>query len=255
MMSETLTIDKVSVHKSGKPILCDITTTIQGSQIVGVVGANGAGKSTFLSAIARQLSYKGSITWNTNNPTENTIGFMPQSCKVSTALTVLETVILGCHEHLGWRVRPREIDNAMVILDSLGMASLSSRMMTTLSGGQQQLVLLAQRLMRQPQLLVLDEATSALDMAHQISVLGKLRQYVARNKALVLIAIHDLNIAMQYADQLLLLHNGQLLAQDTPENVLTTENIRACYNGLDVELVARPQGRPVIVPNMTLTDI
>ncbi len=119
--------------------------------------------------------------------------------------------------------------------------------MTTLSGGQQQLFLLAQRLVREPRLLVLDEATSALDMSHQISVLMLLKRYVVRHNALALMAIHDLNIAMQYADQLILIHDGRLIHQDASENVLSVANIRTCY-GLDVDLVTRPGGRPVIAP-------
>lgn len=251
---ENLLIDRLSVIRSGSRILHDINCQMPAGQVIGVVGPNGAGKSTLLSAVAGQTGFVGKVIWRGQRPGSSEIGYMPQSCKVSAALNVLETILLGAHERLGWRVSQSDIARAMAILDELSLTDLASRCMTTLSGGQQQLVLLGQRLIRQPDLLILDEATSALDMSHQISVLNLLRSYVTRHRALAVIAIHDLNIAMQYADQLVLIHQGAFILQDHPERVLTAENIRACY-GLDVDLVTRPTGRPVIAPSFQAAPV
>ncbi|WP_200892694.1 ABC transporter ATP-binding protein [Thalassospira sp. HJ] len=251
MMTQTLAIRDLGVRRAGTDILSGVSCALTTGQVVGVIGPNGAGKSTLLSAVAGHTGFSGTVSWGGSGsgvqPKAGDIGYMPQSCKVSASLTVLETVLLGTHERLGWRVSQGDIARATGILAELSLSHLASRCMTTLSGGQQQLVLLAQRLVRQPRLLVLDEATSALDMSHQISVLMLLKRYVVRHNALALMAIHDLNIAMQYADQLVLIHDGRLVQQDAPESVLSVENIRRCY-GLDVDLVARAGGRPVIAP-------
>jgi len=251
MKTQTLAIRDLGVRRAGCDILSGVSCSLITGQVVGVIGPNGAGKSTLLSAVAGQSGFSGAVSWGASGtgarPKSSDIGYMPQSCKVTASLTVLETVLLGTHERLGWRVSQSDIARATDILAELSLSHLASRCMTTLSGGQQQLVLLAQRLVRQPGLLVLDEATSALDMSHQISVLMLLKRYVVRHNALALMAIHDLNIAMQYADQLILIHDGRLVHQDAPENVLSVANIRRCY-GLDVDLVARAGGRPVIAP-------
>jgi len=119
--------------------------------------------------------------------------------------------------------------------------------MSTLSGGQQQLVLLAQRLMREPPLLILDEATSALDLGHQMSVVDALKGYVARTGALVMIAIHDLNLAARHADSLMLLNGGRLVSHGPSGDVLTLPAIQSTYR-IDAEVLNSPSGLPVIVP-------
>ncbi|NIZ00741.1 ABC transporter ATP-binding protein [Thalassospira lucentensis] len=247
MTDQNLVIDRLTVVKSGKHIIDNVSCQFATGQLVGIIGPNGAGKSTLLSAVAGQGRYSGDIRWHGRRPDASDLGYMPQACRVSSTLTVLETVLLGSHERLGWRVSEADIERATAILDEFALAHLASRSMRTLSGGQQQLVLLSQRLVREPKLLVLDEATSALDLSHQISVLGMLRRYVAKQRALVLMAIHDLNVAMQYTDQLVLVDNGVLAGQDAPQNVLTQDKIKKSY-GLAVDLVPRPNGRPVIAP-------
>ncbi len=247
MTDDNLVIDQLSVIKSGKRIIDNISCQFATGQLVGIIGPNGAGKSTLLSAVAGQGRFLGDVTWQGRRPDASDVGYMPQSCRVSSTLTVLETVLLGSHERLGWRVSESDIERATATLDEFSLTHLASRSMRTLSGGQQQLVLLAQRLVREPKLLVLDEATSALDLSHQISVLAMLRRYVAKQGALALMAIHDLNIAMQYTDQLVLIDQGVLAGQDAPQNVLTQDRIKKSY-GLTVDLVPRSNGRPVIAP-------
>src|SRR5262249_23121318 len=154
-------------------------------QIVGLVGPNGAGKSTLLNAISGLVPYTGTITWGGTRIDTREVGLMPQRCAVRAELTALEVVLLGRHERLGWRIDDDALNSAADILQSFGIADLAGRGMQTLSGGQQQLVLLAQRLLRGPKLLLLDEATSALDIKHQMGVFRLLRDYVDRTGALV----------------------------------------------------------------------
>ena len=178
-----LQLSHVSARRGRAEILKDVSATLPAGQIAGLIGPNGTGKSTLINAIATTLPHGGSIRFHGQPVRLGEVGFMPQHCQVRAGLSVLETVLLGRYERLGLRVAGGLIERALQVLDSFGIAHLHERAMTALSGCQQQLVLLAQRLIRQPRLLLLDEATSAL----------------------VVIAIHDLNLATQHAQTVLML--------------------------------------------------
>lgn len=246
-MTERLTLHKVSVDRSRTRIIDDISLSLAAGQVVAMVGPNGAGKSTLLGAIAGGIAHGGRILWRGEQVDRRSIGFMPQHCIVKAELSVLQTLLLGRHEQLGWQIHDRDIEAASQMLTEFGLQHMAERRINTLSGGQQQLVLLAQRLMRQPRLLILDEATCALDLRHQLIVLERLRAYVARTGALVLMAIHDLNLAARNADHLLLLNKGQLAAEGISADVLTATRLRAVY-GIEVDIVDYGQDIPFIVP-------
>lgn len=172
---------------------------------------------------------------------------MPQNCQVRAELTVIETVLLGMHEQLGIRVSSDLVDRAINILEDFSIAHLHARSMHNLSGGQQQLVILAQRLIRQPSLLLLDEATSALDIRHQMQVFDRLRNYVEKTKALVVIAIHDLNLAARHTETIVLLNERGIFAKGSFNSVISEKTLRDVY-GIDSEIVQSPTGRVAILP-------
>ncbi|MCO6180608.1 ABC transporter ATP-binding protein [Ciceribacter sp. RN22] len=246
-MRQGLILDKVAVERGRTTIVSHFSAALVPSQLVAVIGPNGAGKSTLLGAIAGDIPHKGSIRWNGQAVDRAAVGFMPQYCAVRAELSVLQVLLLGRHEKLGWHVGEDDLSAAAEILCSLGLDHLAERPMTTLSGGQQQMVLLAQRLIREPRLLILDEATSALDLRHQIGVLDLLKDYAKRTGALVLIAIHDLNLAARHADSLMLLHNGALVSHGTSSEVLTLPAIRSIYQ-IEAEVLRCRSGLPVVVP-------
>ncbi|MFN7009751.1 MAG: ABC transporter ATP-binding protein [Allorhizobium sp.] len=250
-MSKGLTLRGLGVRRGGARLLDDITVSLDAGQIVGLVGPNGAGKSTLLNAIAGLSSFEGEVAWGGQPVDMKVVGFMPQHCLVRAELSVLEVVLLGRHERLGWRVEDDVIAAAIAILQDFGMEALSARAMQTLSGGQQQLVLLAQRLLREPGLLLLDEATSALDIRHQMRVFDRLGAYVARTGALVLIAIHDLNLAARHSDSVLLLNAGRLEAAGAFADVVTPDRLARVY-GIEAELLTCRAGKPVVVPHSRL---
>ena len=247
MTDKALVLSNVSVTFGQTKILNDISLSLASGQIVGVTGPNGAGKSTFLSAIGKQAPYVGSVQWDGEKIQPTRIGYMPQHSSVRADLSVLEVVLLGRHEQLGWRLKDTDIDAASAALACLGMSHLSQRYINTLSGGQQQLVLIAQRLIRKPDLLLLDESTSALDIHHQMRVMEHLRGYVHETGALVLIAMHDLNLATRHADNLIMLSQGRVVAHGNHENVLTVQTIREAYR-IEAELLRSSNGAPIIVP-------
>ncbi|MDX1739333.1 MAG: ABC transporter ATP-binding protein, partial [Alphaproteobacteria bacterium] len=148
---------------------------------------------------------------------------------------------------LGWKINEGDIEAASMALASLGMTHLAQRHIKTLSGGQQQLVLIAQRLIRQPEVLILDESTSALDIHHQTRVMEHLRTYVSHTGALVLIAMHDLNLATRHTDSLVLLSEGRITSYGNKKDVLTVKTIKDAYK-IDTELIYSSDGTPVIIP-------
>ena len=243
----TLELREVGVFRGRTPILDGINATLPQGQIVGLVGPNGTGKSTLISAIATLLPFTGAIFWNGQPVTLGQIGYMPQQCQVRANLSVLEAVLLGRHERLGWRIGHGDRDAAMTALEDFGIGHLQGRGMNTLSGGQQQLVLLAQRLLRQPKLLLLDEATSALDIGHQMQVFERLRAYVRRTGALVVVAIHDLNLAARHADTIMLLNHGAVAGIGPFDSVIDRRSLRQVY-GIEAELVASQSGVTAVLP-------
>ncbi|MCC8934802.1 ABC transporter ATP-binding protein [Rhizobium sp. 'Codium 1'] len=246
-MSEGLVFDRVGVQFGDRVVLKDVATQFSPAQIIGLVGPNGSGKSSLLGAVAGLVPHFGGITFDGCRVDPRMLGYMPQHGQIRASLSVLEVVLLGQHERLGWRVNAEIQEGAYDILRSFGIADLASRPIHALSGGQQQLVLLAQRLLRAPRLLLLDEATSALDLAHQLRVFEILRSYVTRTGALVVIAIHDLNLAARHTDGVMLLRKGGLAGAGCFDDVVTQQVLRTVY-GVEAEFLSSGATGSVIVP-------
>lgn len=242
-----LHLENVSIARGRSRILEGVTGRLAEGQIVGLVGPNGTGKSTLINAIATLLPFSGIVRWRGEPVRLGEIGYMPQHSQVRADLTVVETLLLGRHERLGWRVDNGDVDAAIFVLEEFGIAHLHARQMNTLSGGQQQLVLLAQRLLREPKLLLLDEATSALDIRHQMQVFDRLRAYVERTGALVIIAIHDLNLAARHTNTIMLLDRGRAAGIGPFGSVLHEDMLRNVY-GIDAEILVSRSGHTVILP-------
>ena len=243
----SLELKSVSVMRGKARILKDISGRLEPGQIVGLIGPNGTGKSTLVNAIATLYPFGGTIHWKGRPVKLGEIGYMPQQCHVRADISVTETVLLGRHEGLSWRVDNAMVDEAIAVLDEFGIGHLRSRSMNTLSGGQQQLVLLAQRLLRSPELLLLDEATSALDVRHQMQVFDRLREYVDRTGALVVIAIYDLNLASRHTDTIMLLNGGYVAGLGSFNEVVCEEALRTVY-GIEAELLRASNGQTVVLP-------
>lgn len=243
----TLELQRVAVRYGKTRILECVDARLEPGQIVGLIGPNGTGKSTLIKAIATLLPFEGRIRWQQEAIDIRRIGFMPQGCQVRAELSVLEAVLLGHHEQLGLRVKSDIIDRAITVLEDFGIGHLHDRSMSRLSGGQQQLVMLAQRLLREPKLLLLDEATSALDIRHQMQVFDRLNAYVRRTGALVIIAIHDLNLAAQHTRTVLLLNAGKVFGQGSFADVVSCDSLRAVY-GIESEIITTDSRRTAVIP-------
>jgi iron complex transport system ATP-binding protein len=225
-------------------VLRGIDLAVEPGEVLAILGANGSGKSTLLRAAAGQLAYRGTLRWS--GPA-NTIGYLPQDNAARVALTAFEVVLLGRLRSLTLRVAPADLQAAEGALAELGIAALAQRRLGELSGGQRQLVFLAQVLAGSPRALLLDEPTSALDIAHQLQVLSLLSAATARRGLTTIAVLHDLNAAARFAGRLALLHEGRVLAIGTPDQVLTPGLLRTAY-GVEAAILPGPDGQPIVLP-------
>lgn len=215
---------------------------VEAGTVVGVLGANGAGKSTLLKAVAGLLPCSGTVHRSERRP-----GYVPQELPKQAALTAFESVLVSQRGGSGWRTRPDQLDRAARVLEELGIARLANRYVAELSGGQRQLVALAQAFVQQPQVLLLDEPTSALDLYHQCSVLELVKTYVRGREAVAVVSIHDVNLAARHCDRLAVLHDKRVYAYGTPSDVVGPELLGEVYRVTST--IFDDAGVPVISPH------
>lgn len=197
-----------------------VTLRAEAGEVLGIVGPNGSGKSSLMRAIAGLKDCSGSVTVQRGGEALR-LAYMPQDLSARTALSVLEVVLLGRLRHLGLQVRSQDLLAVRAVLRELGLESLASRDLGALSGGQRQLVFLAQALAADPQFLLLDEPTSALDIRHQLEVLTMVRRLTRERTLTTLMVLHDLNATARFCDRVALLDGGCLAALGRPAQVLT----------------------------------
>ena len=260
-----LEVRDLSVHYGASPVLENINFTLEPGEKVAVLGPNGAGKSTLLKAVSGLVNASGrvileeisgggkgvcaSISADERDQRDfhATVAYLPQDGLARTGLTVLETVLLGRHESLGWRVSDNELLEARDKLERLRIEHLGQRALDTLSGGQRQLAGLAQALYRAPRILLLDEPTSALDLFRQMLVLDDLGELAHEEGMTVLLVMHDLSLAARFAERILFLKDGRLIADDHSEAVLTSEMVGKVYN-IEAEVLRGSNGSLHIAP-------
>lgn len=240
-------LDRVGVALGRQSVLEDVSLTVEPGEVVAVIGPNGAGKSTLLRAVAGFLRHRGRILFAGRPERPAAIGYLPQQGAVPSELRVVEAVLLGRLRRLGLRLRSADLEAAERVIAELGLGALAGRRLAALSGGQRQLVLLAQALAGEPALLLLDEPTSALDLRHALEILGHLRALARARNLSVLLVLHDLNAAARAADRLVLLAEGGLVAAGPPAEVLEPDRLARCY-GVEVALLEGPDGRPLVLP-------
>jgi len=237
---------------NGLPVLHGVSFQLERGQILAVLGVNGAGKTTLLKCLNGLLaSDAGSIRLDgiplgRLGRTERAmrIGYVPQRLPDSQ-LTVFDAVLLGRRPHIRWASTARDLEITRDVLRLLALEPLALRPLSRLSGGELQRAMIGRALAQQPELLLLDEPTSSLDLRNQLEVLALLRE-AARVRGLALVvAIHDLNTALRFADLFLLLRHGRV-AGLTPRAGMTPEALRSVF-GVNV-LLGEVKGHPVVVP-------
>lgn len=247
----TLKLEALGAHYGRNRIFTDITTgDIVGGMLTAVIGPNAAGKSTLFKRIAGLLKGDG-VVHVSGEESLRPICYMPQDTGANAVLTVYESVLLASKQGSGWKVADQELVDIDRILSSLRITDLAFRDLGELSGGQRQLVAIAQALVRKPQILLMDEPTSALDLFRQIEVLQHMHQLARQTDMAVLIALHDLNHAMRYCDHSLVVADGRLVANGPTADVITPALLRQVYR-VDARIENCTQGRPMVIVDAAL---
>ncbi len=248
-----LTIEGISVRFGRKTVLDDVTMgPLHSGKLSVLLGANAAGKSTLLRRIAGQLHGAGKVMvdgrlvcdWPERHPSRPAL--VPQDIFTGTGLSVLEAILLSAKQGSGWRVRDHELNAVTRLVEQLQLTSIAGSELHTLSGGQRQLVSIAQALVRNPRVLLLDEPTSALDLQRQFELLMLLRQLAHQNGLCVLMTCHDMNHVLRFADHVDVLHCGQIVASGKPRTVITPVLLSQVY-GIEASIEQSSQGYPYVV--------
>lgn len=222
---------------------------IDKGSFVGIIGPNASGKSTLFKTISGLIKpISGEIHLGTENITDfkrrdraMRIAYMPQAFGCNALLSVFESVLLALKQTSGWRVKSDNLDKVADTLNALRLSHLANRGIADLSGGQAQMVAVAQTLVRAPDVILLDEPTSALDLHHQLSILTSIRAEMLQKKPIVMAALHDLNLAAKFCDRLVLIREGNILADGTPEVILAKPEIGETYR-VDADLERTRRG-------------
>lgn len=249
-----LKIHDVAFKYTSTPIIENICMEITRSELAIICGPNGVGKSTLIRCINRILHpHTGSILLDGQEimsmrmrDLARRMGYVSQSSSGVFPVTVFDMVLMGRRPYLGWRSSETDIEKVVEILQLMDIEDLALRDFNELSGGQQQKVVISRALAQEPDILLLDEPTSNLDIRHQLEAMEIIRNLVTEKSVSVIMAIHDLNLASQYADKVIMMKGGRIFKTGDPTSVVTPENISAVY-GIE-SVVKHESGKPYIVP-------
>ncbi len=242
----------------GRNVVRDVSLDVPSGGRVGILGPNGSGKTTLLKLLAGVLAPSpGQVTLDGTPMTSlsrrhvaRRIAMVPQHTHPAFDYTVLELVLMGRYPHLGaFQVEgSADLDIARAALDATGTAEFWSRPFSTLSGGEQQRVVIASALAQQADLLLLDEPTASLDPGYQLEIASLLRELHRDRGVGIVMATHDLNLAASVCETVVLLDEGHVIAAGPTAEVLTRESIARLY-GIDADVAFhREAGHLVVVP-------
>jgi len=247
-----LSVNGLAFDYPSRPVLRNINFSICNGTFLAVLGVNGAGKSTLLKCINRVLKprvgtvliQKEEVAKLSRRELAKRIGYVAQR-REQLNTTVFDAVLLGRKPYIQWEASSKDLETARKALSILELEEYSLRYFDELSGGEQQKVMIARALAQEPDLLLLDEPTSNLDLKNQMEVLKIIKKIVAAGRIAAVVSMHDLNLAIRFADKFILLKNGEIFAAGGLE-VMTPENIEKVYSTpvkiMEVDSI------PVVVP-------
>ncbi|MCW5721395.1 MAG: ABC transporter ATP-binding protein [Devosia sp.] len=259
-MSANHQLEAVGLHLgyADRQIVTDLSLAIPPGRLTVIVGANACGKSTLLRGLARLLAPSRGAAYLDGKPVHTMptrdvatlLGVLPQSPIAPDAIAVADLVGRGRYPHQGWFRRWTIEDDAAVAeaLAATDMAELADRPVDELSGGQRQRVWIAMALAQQTDLLLLDEPTTFLDINHQVEVLDLLTDLVRLRGRTVVVVLHDLNLACRYADHIVAMKAGRVVAEGRPVDVMTEQVVADVFGMASRILVDPISDTPMIVP-------
>ncbi|AVC42415.1 ABC transporter ATP-binding protein [Achromobacter ruhlandii] len=245
-----LAIDGISAGYGGTDVLHDLSLPRLGAgEVTALLGPNGSGKSTLLKALAGLVKVRAGLARLNDLELARMdfatrarhLVYLPQSLPAAVHLRVFESVLVAARASEA-EGPPTDLHGIDRLLERLGIGHLALSYLDALSGGQKQLVGLAQALVRRPRVLLLDEPLSALDLNYQFHVMRLLKQETADHGLITVIVLHDLNVALQHADRAVMIHGGRLVAAGAPADVITPASLAAVY-GVRGRVEACSRGR------------
>jgi iron complex transport system ATP-binding protein len=251
-----ITFDAVTVRYGDDVALSGVCGEVADGEWVGLIGPNGAGKTTLLRSIVQLVPHEG-CTLVDNRPTDDMsrralarhVAYVPQKPEFPAEMTVADYILLGRSPHIGYFGFERSRDHhvAAGLLDRLDLTHMARRNLTTLSGGELQRLVLGRALAQEAPVLLLDEPTSALDLGRRVDALEIVDALRREHGLTVLSAMHDLTLAGQFSDRLILLSEGTVAAVGTPAEVLE-ETILTKHFGHQVQVLHSPDGELIVAP-------
>lgn len=260
-MNDRLELRQLSAGYPRRPVLegLDLERVAPGT-LVALVGPNAVGKSTLLKAIAGLRPVRGQVLLDGTDlasvsPRERLrrVGYLPQALPQASSLVAYEAMLSALRASRPELGRAQSEAAIARIFATLGLDALALRPLNELSGGQRQMIGLAQVLVRAPRLLLLDEPTSALDLRWQLQVLQAVRAQVDEGRTLAVIAVHDLNLALRFCQRIVVLGEGRVLAAGRPAEVLTPELLHIAY-GVRARVEQCSLGHPLVLADEALSN-
>jgi len=226
---------EVTIKYDERVVVADVSLTLEAGKVTSIIGPNGAGKSTLLRALNGQVRHAAGAVLLDGEPIEKfsrrsigrRIAVVAQEAEFRFPVTVLEFVLGGRfawagNAGWGWETE-RDLNVAQAVLQETELSELSGRLMNELSGGERQRAVLARALATEAGFLLLDEPTANLDLSHQANLLALVRNRCDRQQTAALVVTHDINLAAEFADYILLMKNGRVVNAGPPQTVLTPE--------------------------------
>ncbi|OLF41889.1 ABC transporter ATP-binding protein [Psychrobacter sp. Rd 27.2] len=249
-------LDNISHHIGKQQILHDISLSLPSAQVIALIGPNGAGKSTLFSVMARlQPLQSGKVMFGEHDIVScpartlaKTVAMLGQDNQVQGRLRVHELLMFGRYPYHQGQPSAQDEQKVQEMIARFELEPLAERFLSTLSGGQRQRVLIAMIVCQDTPYLLLDEPLNNLDMYHAGRLMRELRELSCSQQKTVVIVLHDINQAAQFADTVVMMKTGQVMAVGQPVDVITKDTMKDLYN-VDVT-VLNHQGRPVIVDTL-----
>jgi iron complex transport system ATP-binding protein len=252
-----LAAQALSAGYSADTIISDLSISFEAGSITAIIGANGAGKSSLLKALARKIKATSgavlldgvSISSLAKTDLESSVGFLgtiPAARNNETVFEMISRSAMAANQIS--RVSPRLREEIDTLLARTSLAELKDRKIGELSSGSRQSAVIAAALVRNPQVLLLDEPTNSLDYSHQLQVINLLSSLKRERKMTIVAVIHDLNLAARFADNVVILKQGKIIDRGAPKDVITPNNLATAFNIL-ARVIEDPVGKtPLVIP-------
>ncbi len=257
-MRAVMEVQQLRVEYDGREVLHGVDLTLKPGEVLGIVGPNGSGKSTVVRALSQVLASSGGVMWIMDRdpmglkPPDlaKLLAVVPQSSVLPDGFTALDVTLMGRTPYLRLLrgEGPDDVRIARQALMQTASIEFADRPVNELSGGERQLVVVARALTQQAPILLMDEPTAHLDINHQITLLDLASGLVHDHERSVIAVIHDLTLASQYCDRIVVLNDGRVVATGTPHEVIHADMVEAVY-GAEVAIIEHPvTQRPVVIP-------